>query len=160
MSLSFKEDRALQALGKQVEKAKSDFEGDKDAALASIMNELAGRIGNETEAAVRLRQDLVARINANLAAKSALMLAQLDEIAENTKLIQVEIFNGASHDIIWQNANPEYRDVSRKWKSESKKDQAASRVWNWGTIRKSGEKVELWEDEMGAMKANIINHCQ
>ncbi len=159
VSLSFKEERALKAMAKQVGEAKADFQSDQEAALVSVLNELGGRLTNESEAGARLRQDRVTRINTTLAAKSAQMLAQLDEIAENTKLIQVEIYNGASHDIIWQNANPEYHDVSRKWKSESKKDKAASRVWNWGTIRKSGDKVELWEDEMGAFKASLFDNC-
>ena len=150
VSLAFKEDRAIAALNTQILHEKSD---------GPSWSELSNRLAHALVASGKLRQDRVARINATLAAKSTQMLAQLDEIAENTKLIQVEIFNGASHDIIWQNAHSDFHDVSRKWKMESKKDPAASRVWDWGHIRRSGEKVELWEDEMGAFKAKLFDNC-
>ena len=59
---------------------------------------------------------LVARINADLDARTLRMLDQLEEIAENVQLIEIEIYNGASHDIIWQNAHPDYKEIAKKMK--------------------------------------------
>ena len=104
------------------------------------------------------RRDATARINSELASRTGAMLAKLDEVAENSKLIQVEIYNGASHDMIWQHANSDFSEKTSDWKAESKHD-SAGRVWNWGRVRKSGKRTEIWEDELGSLQANLNDNC-
>lgn len=107
-----------------------------------------------------LQTRLLARINEELDSRSETMLAQLEEVAENLQLVEVEIYNGASADIIWQNAHPEYAAVARRWNDEPGSALAPSKVWNWGPMAAlSEEATEIWEDELGAFKANLFDNC-
>ncbi len=102
---------------------------------------------------------LMARINGDLKSRSIRMLAQLEEIVENTQLIEVEIYNGASQDIIWQNAHPDYKELAQKMKNDR---QIASRehTYDWGKITVgSDEEEEIWEDELGSFKSNLFDNC-
>ena len=88
------------------------------------------------------------------------MLTQLNEIAENNDLIEVEILNGASQDLIWQNAHPNFRQVTERMKSKSRSSESAT-VWNWGNTRIApGESNEIWEDEIGSLSADISDQCE
>jgi tetratricopeptide (TPR) repeat protein len=107
---------------------------------------------------------LIARINADLKTRNLRMATQLEEIAENIQLIEVEIYNGASEDIIWQNAHPDYKEVAKQFKG----DQGLSpdKVWDWGrSIANEAEETtdgngpEIWEDELGSFKANLFDNC-
>ena len=87
------------------------------------------------------------------------MLRKLKDVASNTYLIEVEIYNGASEDVVWRNANPEFEKFSKK---TSKKELAedSERVWNWGPSQVRGDgQQEVWADELGTLKANIKNNC-
>ncbi len=104
-------------------------------------------------------QRLVAAINKDLQARNQRMLEQLDEIAENIQLVEVEIYNGASQDIIWQNSHPDYKKMLAKLETEGE-SAAASQVWDWG--RSSNfveESAEVWEDELGSFKADLNDNC-
>lgn len=109
--------------------------------------------------APKIQTQLVAQINNDLARRSVRMLGQLNEVAENIQLVEVEIYNGASQDIIWQNAHPEYKEVAEKMKSDHEKKQK-EKVWDWGHISAGGdENAEIWEDELGSMKADLFDNC-
>ena len=102
---------------------------------------------------------LLSEINQELAETSARMLRQLDEIADNLQLIEVEIYNGASQDIIWQNVHPDYRGIASGMKDDRT---APEKVWNWGHVPNAGTdelKAEIWEDELGSFKANLFDNC-
>jgi hypothetical protein len=90
------------------------------------------------------------------------MHTQLQEIAENNQLIEIEIFQGASQDIIWQNAHPEYKKVAQDLNEDQKKEESA-KVWDWGRAPAQSEdgeeRVEIWEDELGSFKANLFDNC-
>jgi hypothetical protein len=88
------------------------------------------------------------------------MLTRLDEIAENNQLIEVEIYNGASKDIIWQNAHPEYKEMAKKFNDDENKESAAA-VWDWGRspAALSDDAGEIWEDELGSFKARLFDNC-
>lgn len=103
---------------------------------------------------------LAAEIEADLRARSQKMHAQLDEIAENIQLIEVEIYNGASEDVIWQNAHPEYKKIAKELDNEQDRT-PASQTWNWGKthIAAENETVEVWEDELGSFKADVVDNC-
>ncbi len=108
--------------------------------------------------APELRRQATARINRALAAESRAMLARLNSAAENLSLVQVEIYNGASHDMIFRNANPQFSEMSEDWKLEAQPTRAA-RVWNWGSLLSKGEKTEVWQDEVGSLQANLSDQC-
>jgi hypothetical protein len=102
---------------------------------------------------------LMARINGDLKQRSVRMLAQLEEIVENTQLIEVEIYNGASQDIIWQNAHPDYKELAQKMKND-RQIASKEKVYDWGKISVgSDEEEEIWEDELGSFKSNLYDNC-
>jgi len=97
---------------------------------------------------------LVSKINRDLNQKDKEMLSLLKAVRENVDLIEVEVYNGASREMV-------------RIENDKKKAPAAAPTfettlaWNWGRFPASDiDRAEIWEDEMGAMKANITNHCQ
>ena len=101
---------------------------------------------------------LVTTITHDIENRTQRMLDQMEEIAENVQMIEVEIYNGASQDIIWQNAHPDYKAIARKMKDDT--TGPAERVWDWGRALASAEgDTEIWEDELGSFKANLYNNC-
>jgi hypothetical protein len=105
------------------------------------------------------RQRLVSEIESELAALNLRMTLQLAEITENLHFMEVEIFQGATQDIIWQNAHPDYKQVVVTLKDDDReRERAKSR--NWGQV--SGGLTgahEIWEDELGSFKADLIDNC-
>jgi hypothetical protein len=102
---------------------------------------------------------LVEGINKDLDTRTVRMLAMLEEISENVQLIEVEIYNGASSDIIWQNAHPDYAKVAKEMKDEQQRA-SGQQVYNWGRgPAGDAEEHEIWEDELGSFKANLYNNC-
>jgi hypothetical protein len=142
----------ISALFREEEKAR------KLSGSSSLAPGLRAQLAAFVAEAPALRKEATARINAELAARTQGMLSKLDEVAENSKLIQVEIYNGASHDMIWQSSNSDFQDKTSGWKAESQRG-SAGRVWNWGRVRKSGNKTEIWEDELGNLQANLADNC-
>jgi hypothetical protein len=117
-------------------------------------------VATQEARAPAIRKALVARIDSDLARRSRVMLDRLGEIAENNELIEVEIYNGASQDIIWQNAHPDYKEIAERMKDQAKKS-SSDKVWNWGrTVASDSEEGgEIWEDELGSFKADLVDNC-
>lgn len=116
-------------------------------------------LANYQKSAPLNEKRLLASINSDLKERSVKMLRQLEEIAENNQLIEVEIYNGASEDIIWQNAHPEYKQVAQEMKNEQQKA-AGSQTWDWGRSPANNEEnQEVWEDELGSFKADLYDNC-
>lgn len=102
---------------------------------------------------------LVKEIESDLHRMTSRMYTQLDAVAENNHFIEVEIFNGASQDIIWQNAHPDYQKVVTTLKDEERKRNAA-KVWDWGQVTSGfSGSGEIWEDELGSFAANLYDNC-
>lgn len=113
---------------------------------------------HQKEMGPRTQQNLVAAIENRLKSTSQRMFLQLEEIAENNQLIEIEIFNGASQDLIWQNANPEYRKIAAELQANERAAQKG-RVWNWGSSALSADDSEIWEDELDSARADIYDNC-
>lgn len=104
--------------------------------------------------------DSVSHISNYITQVNQRMLAQLEEISENHELLEVEIFNGASDDIIWQNAHPDYKAILNKMKT-GKTEAAADKVWDWGnSVGGLDGRGEIWEDEVGSLSANLHDNCE
>ena len=97
---------------------------------------------------------LVTKINHDLSLKNKEMLSLLKRVRENVDLVEVEVYNGASREMA--------RVESIKKNSPTSAPQFENVLaWNWGRFPASDiDRAEIWEDEMGALKANISNHCQ
>ena len=95
------------------------------------------------------------RLKKKLQKKNTRMIAQLEEIAENNQLIEVEIYNGASQDVVFGKTLTLSTD--RPGPDDPGKRVPADQVWNWGRApaqmdQDDSEKVEVWEDEFGSSK--------
>ncbi len=117
-------------------------------------------LASHQEKAPSIEKSLVKEINLDLANRTLDMYTQLQEIAENNQLIEVEIYNGASQDIIWQNAHPEYKEIAKQMKEENNRA-TAEKVWDWGRALAGADEAggEVWEDELGSFKAELFDNC-
>ena len=121
-------------------------------------------LANHQKRAPVLEHRLLAEINSELTEKNLRMDAQLEEVAENLELIEVEIYNGASEDIVWQNAHPDYKKVAEQLDKQDADRTPASKVWSWGrtsvgNLANEGDDGEVWEDELGSFKADLVDNC-
>jgi tetratricopeptide (TPR) repeat protein len=107
-----------------------------------------------------LRKSLVEKINTDFHQRNQKLLSQLESVRKNIDLIEVEIYNGASRDLVWKSAHPEFEASQAEW--DSKKPGPNPREsWSWGRVRNSElEATEVWEDELGAIKADVQSLCK
>lgn len=97
---------------------------------------------------------LVKKVNKDLSSRNKELLSLLKRVRENIDLVEIEVYNGASRDLAKLESN-----VKKEAAQAPKFENAMS--WSWGRFSAADiEREEIWEDEMGAMKANIVNHCQ
>ena len=116
-------------------------------------------LAKHEERAPKIKERRLAEINRDLKSRTENMKIALEEIAENIQLVEVEIYNGASQDIIWQNAHPGYKEIAKKMKDEKAKA-AREQVLDWGrTLASNDEETEVWEDELGSFKADLFDNC-
>lgn len=107
-----------------------------------------------------IRARLVSSIETDLNIKNRKMLSLLQEIAENNELISAEIYTGASQDLVWKNAHPDYVQVVKNIGKGDANRRPASEVWNWGTMNaNANDGPEVWEDEVGFAKADLTDNC-
>lgn len=106
----------------------------------------------------QLKADLVKKINHDLKDQTQLIQSKLADLKENTYMIEVEIYNGASQDLVFKNAHPTFS--SEKINIEKEKN-TASEVYSWGRFQKQDlDQQEVWEDELGTLKADTTDQCQ
>jgi hypothetical protein len=113
-----------------------------------------------SEAGSEIRKSqLVAEIDRDLQMRNIRMLSRLRELIETAYLIQVEIYNGASEDIVWRNAHPDYKDFTDKLKKEAESKVNTSQ-YNWGPVKEVSDGMgEVWEDEMDSLVATLNDSC-
>jgi len=106
-----------------------------------------------------MRADLVKQVNADFSKKNQKLLSILRNVRDNSDLIEVEIYNGASQDIIWKNAHPDF-EAKKDDLMDDKSGPDHSETWSWGRVLASDiENSEVWEDELGALKADVQSQC-
>ena len=102
---------------------------------------------------------LKSKIQNDFGRRSTRMLRVLEEVAENNQLIEAEIFHGATKDIIWQNAHPDYKEVLAAADAD-RSAIATDKIWEWGRGSPLADKwSEIWVDEIGSFKANLMDNC-
>jgi hypothetical protein len=106
-----------------------------------------------------LKTELVARVNKDWKSKNKKLLTLLNKVKDNTDLIEVEIYNGASQDLVWKSAHSDYAEKEKSLE-ETKDAPDGAHTWNWGRFLASSiENTEVWEDELGALKADVTDQC-
>jgi len=105
------------------------------------------------------RNVLLSEIKNHIKAVNTRIGHQLSDIDENIKFIEVEVYQGATQDVIFSNANPDY---AKKLASLKKKEgfKLNPNEMKWGSISTNDlSKGEIWEDELGGFKADLPNKC-
>ena len=116
-------------------------------------------LANNRPRAAESRVRLTQQIESSLQTISKRMYAQLGDIADNLHFLEVEIYQGATQDIIWQNAHPDYKKIATQFEKKERSVNAQNTL-NWGQVKASdGEDQEIWEDELGAFKADLVDNC-
>lgn len=113
---------------------------------------------NQKIAASR-RSDLIKAISAHIAATNDRVLGQIDDVYDNLQFVEVEIYQGATQDMIFTNSHPDYNKKISELKGREGFKLKAGEL-NWGSI--STEELgqsEIWEDELGGFKADLPNKC-
>jgi hypothetical protein len=141
----------------------SDAKKDQLDSLQQAVLTLQQRQSVYFEAADRTRGQWVARIEDALTRRNARMLSELDEVHENSRLVEIEIYNGASHDMIWLRAHSEFKKSDSRAVTDKNNDKnsaaSATSSWNWGKVDPNSDRTEVWEDELGSFKAHLQDHC-
>jgi hypothetical protein len=113
--------------------------------------------GNAEMASVR-RKELVGDINSWIKTMNQQMLYQLADVVENFRFVEIEIYQGASMDMVFSHANPQFE---KKLKEVKKVDGGVKpSEWQWGSLDTGSlQSQEIWEDELGGFKADLPNRC-
>lgn len=107
-----------------------------------------------------IKNTLVRAIDADVSEQNHTMLAMLEQIAENNQMIETEIYTGASQDMIWKNAHPDYAAVINNMHLGRGPGADTARTWDWGRVKSGSlDSDEMWEDELGAARADLTDNC-
>jgi|GEM_PF-4617611 len=112
-----------------------------------------------TKISSKRRTELLQLISAHIAQTNERVLSQIEDVYDNLQFVEVEIYQGATQDMIFTNSHPDFN----KKISELKKREGfglKAQELNWGQV--STEELgqsEIWEDELGGFKANLPNKC-
>jgi hypothetical protein len=109
----------------------------------------------------RIVAELTVALEADLQRKMKRMQARLDDVMDNLGLMEIEILDGASRDIVWQNAHPDFAVEIKQQLSNYDRGE----TWSWGRAwtqidAESGENEEVWEDELGAHGVALADRCE
>ena len=113
-----------------------------------------------------LQEALVRQVNLDLSERNRQMLGLLGEAAENSQLIEAEIYNSAGEDMITANVlaySPQLMAANAK--AKAKRDAArdpgkSGDQLDWGRFPASKEdEAEVWIDEIGFLQTEVSNNC-
>ncbi len=97
---------------------------------------------------------LVKNIEDKLKLTHEQMIAQLEDVADNLYFLEIEIYQKATKDLMGVSLNGK-KKVEPKRENFFKAD-----VMSWGGVASTDlEKTEFWEDELGSLKAQLVNRC-
>jgi hypothetical protein len=116
---------------------------------------------------IEMNARLEKKLESELQRKLARMGGRIEDVVDNLALMEIEILDGASKDIVWQNTHPEMAEaVKQKLSQKLAAAQNEAPTWNWGSAATQfdsddwGENEEVWEDELGAHAVALNNLCQ
>lgn len=113
---------------------------------------------NQSLAVVR-KNELMKIIEKHIQYNNKRISDQLADIYDNIKFVEIEIYQGATQDMIVSHSQAEVQSKLSGLKNK-KEFQLKSGELSWGQI--STEKLgqsEIWEDELGGFKTDLPNKC-
>jgi len=82
----------------------------------------------------------------------------VSQMIDNVQLLEIEIYDIASEDMVWRNINPQYQQWLSK---QAKEKKVAGRVWEWGQVPTDPKvQSEIWDDELGFTEADVTDECK
>ncbi len=114
------------------------------------------------QSAVAITAGVEKKLESDLRRRLNRMAGRLEDVVDNLALMEIEILDGASRDLVWRNSHPEAAENIRKRLAEL---QGEAPTWNWGSALTQlesddwGENEEVWEDELGAHVVALSNRC-
>jgi hypothetical protein len=103
---------------------------------------------------------LVRAINNDLQLRTMRMFRTLIDLAQSVELLEAEIYNALGEKVI---ADAGQAQGGRKPATAGAKKKADDdAVWRWGafpTGEEESAEAEVWEDELGFLKADVENEC-
>jgi tetratricopeptide (TPR) repeat protein len=102
---------------------------------------------------------LAAGVDAAFKIQQHRLRKQLAAVFRNSEWVEIEVLNGASRDLVWQESHPGF-EAAKKELTRRKPGPDSAETWSWGRRSpRDWEESELWEDELGALKADAGRHC-
>ncbi len=151
---SGREVATLQPRSQKIQNQMKFHQGEKEGILAfkREMQDLSTSIPMHS-------QRLVAQINGDLTVREKRMMQRVGSLFEMANLVQVELLEGAGEDLIWKNIHGDFRDFAKKDR-KTQLDQMGEQAFHWGDGPEVTDGMEeVWEDELGNLKANVVNLC-
>lgn len=112
--------------------------------------------------AINVSTSLEKKLESELRRRLGRMSGRLEDVVDNLALMEIEILDGASRDLVWRNSHPEAAETIRKRLAGLQNE---TPTWNWGSALTQleaddwGENEEVWEDELGAHVVALSNRC-
>jgi hypothetical protein len=114
---------------------------------------------NNKKLSANRRTDLIKAISQHVAQTNERVMGQILDVYDNLQFVEIEIYQGATQDMIFSNSHPDYQKRIAELRGREGFKLRAQEL-NWGQI--STEKLgqsEIWEDELGGFKADLPNKC-
>ena len=128
-------------------------------ARANGLSELAKVLDNYGVSLAKERSESIEAIEDSLDDINKRMYRQLSNVMVNCDLIDAEIFEGAGKDIVWLNANPDFKKWSVKNDKQARELATEPDKLGFGMDYELSGESELWQDEMGTLRAVLVNRC-
>ena len=109
--------------------------------------------------------DLTIQLEGDLQRKLKRMHGRLEDVLDNLNLMEIEILDGASRDLVWQNAHPDFAVEIKKEIAKYDPSYDRGATWSWGSASAQidasddGENEEIWEDELGSHGVALADRC-
>lgn len=108
----------------------------------------------------KLRQLYLTQIEADFRKTNAILDNELNKVFDNSELIEAEIWNGASQDLVWKNAHPDYAEFSKKEVLPRTLAKLNEGPYNWQLDSSNFISTdEVWDDEIGHLAASLHDNC-
>ena len=103
----------------------------------------------------------MSEINMDLNDRTKRMVSNLATVSQNIQLVEAEVYNSLSERMIADQGPQAKRGLaSDSAKKAPKRDDGPT--WDWGKFSMTAsedDEAEFWEDELGFLKANVIDQC-
>jgi hypothetical protein len=155
-------DAALKQLRASVRELLNDAKYKAQAsAWAKSWKSLEATLTIPTDKIVARRNQLIQEIRVSLRERNRRMFDTLNKTAENLQLVEAETYELIGDKLIAESGPGAAGGKSKALRKPGNEDKKNERpTWDWGSYKASeDDKGEVWEDELGALRANLKKTC-